>query len=386
MKADWVRRVPNPKEGIVDYYDTDSPRGILLNLRVRWSGAKVWNALFREEGKQRRYKLGEYPEMSLAQARDAVKLIVRKDKPAKKRAADKNAPHFSELCEDYKAYVNEHKRSWRAMHYHLDVMLPYFGHRRFNDINRFHLQKALKNVAVDRPVLANRIHPTISRMYNWALNEQKYGEILQFNPFYRMPKVAPVPKARDRVLKPEEITRAWNAYNQLEQPLQSYFKMLWLTGQRRAEVRCMSWDEIRGEWWTIPGARTKNADTHEVFLSEWALEELEKVSNPSPFVFTITGKHAVSDTKVGEFQVAIREEKNIPDFRIHTIRHTMLTKMAELKIIRLTRKMVANHKITGIAEDYDHYDYRLEKKQAWLAWQNYLAEIVGYDQPGEESD
>jgi len=44
------------------------------------------------------------------------------------------------------------------------------------------------------------------------------------------------------------------------------FKLLQLTGQRREEVAAISWDEIAGEVWRIPGVRTKNGKAHDVPL------------------------------------------------------------------------------------------------------------------------
>ena len=49
-------------------------------------------------------------------------------------------------------------------------------------------------------------------------------------------------------------------------------KLILVTGQRPGEVAGMYYGEIKGDWWTIPAARTKNHREHQVFLTPTARE------------------------------------------------------------------------------------------------------------------
>jgi hypothetical protein len=57
----------------------------------------------------------------------------------------------------------------------------------------------------------------------------------------------------------DELRAVWRAADALGKPSGPFIKMLMLTGQRRDEVRCMSWREIdeKAGVWTLPAARNK---------------------------------------------------------------------------------------------------------------------------------
>jgi integrase len=71
-----------------------------------------------------------------------------------------------------------------------------------------------------------------------------------------------------------------------------------LTGQRRSEVAEMKWSEINLEraTWTIPAARSKNGQSHEVPLSASAMSLLKSLPRflASNWVFTTTGRAPIS--------------------------------------------------------------------------------------------
>ena len=77
------------------------------------------------------------------------------------------------------------------------------------------------------------------------------------------------------------------------------FQLILLTGQRRAEVAGMRFDELRGldgdePIWEIPAWRTKNKLPHIVPLTPNMVHLIKSQPNGNGFVFTTTGKTAVS--------------------------------------------------------------------------------------------
>jgi hypothetical protein len=64
--ARWVETVSAPTMGQVDYFDTKPPK---VGLRVSSQGRKTWFVMYRSGGRLRRYTLGVYPVLSLADAR-----------------------------------------------------------------------------------------------------------------------------------------------------------------------------------------------------------------------------------------------------------------------------------------------------------------------------
>jgi integrase len=65
-------------------------------------------------------------------------------------------------------------------------------------------------------------------------------------------------KARERVLRDEELDLIWRATGELPPLCSAAYKLLILTGQRKNEVLGMEWAEVDLDacLWNIPGRRT----------------------------------------------------------------------------------------------------------------------------------
>src|SRR6476659_3254718 len=86
-----------------------------LELRIRpadKSGAKSWSVRYRIHGKQRRWKLGDYPKLSLADAREQARSVLRgvamgidphaaREAAIKQREADERRVTFARLVDRY---------------------------------------------------------------------------------------------------------------------------------------------------------------------------------------------------------------------------------------------------------------------------------------------
>ncbi|MFY9958761.1 tyrosine-type recombinase/integrase, partial [Bradyrhizobium sp.] len=91
---------------------------------------------------------------------------------------------------------------------------------------------------------------------------------------------------RDRVLIDDELARVIIAARHA-----GIVEMLALTGQRREEVARCTWDEIdmARQTWKLSSERTKNAKTHEVYLSDQAVAVLSRSKRTGEFVFFRSG-------------------------------------------------------------------------------------------------
>ena len=83
-----------------------------LGLRVAPSGRKTWFVMYRAHGRLRRYTLGTYPAMSLADARqratDARHSVAHGGDPAAQRQAVRHAPTVAEMARQHPG-----ARAWR---------------------------------------------------------------------------------------------------------------------------------------------------------------------------------------------------------------------------------------------------------------------------------
>ena len=157
--------------------------------------------------------------------------------------------------------------------------------------------------------------------------------------------------------------------------------MLTLTGARRNEVGGMTWDEIEGDTWHLPSERTKNARPHLVSLSSVAIDVLAEVPHmeDSNFLFTTTGDSPIS----GWFRAKERasELSGVTDWRLHDIRRTVVTGMAqELNIdphiIEATVNHISGASRSGVAGVYNRAVYLPQRKTALEAWAQHVMAVA----------
>jgi integrase len=386
LTAAFVEKV-KPTDKQVDYFD-DSVPGFCL--RVNPKGKKTWCVSYRFGGKWTRYTFGSYPVFKLAEARkmagDALHDVAHNINPATKKKIERDADTFDYLASEYmELYAKKKKRSWAEDQRILDSeFLPAFKGIRAKDLTRWDVKELLRKKAETAPVMANRMWALLRKIYNWGMEE----EIVDVNPAHKIKRPG-LERSRDRVLTGDEIKRVWKAIeadkndaddsHKREKTLSAaIMKLRIFTAQRGAEVMSMEWSEIDGDWWTIPGEKTKNGLAHRVPLTAEAmriLSEIKSAYNGSCYVFQSPkrpNQHISNPQKALE---RIQEATGI-DFVGHDFRRTAASHMTSIGIARLTVKKILNHVERDITAVYDRYSYDKEKREALEIWSKQLTLMV----------
>ena len=154
-------------------------------------------------------------------------------------------------------------------------------------------------------------------------------------------------------------------------------KVLLLTGCRLNEVAGMTRAELSddGATWNIPGARTKNRRPHVVPLAPLARKMIGTGSEG--FVFTTTGRSPVSGWS--KIKRRLDEAMQIPPWRLHDLRRTAVTGMAELGIRPDVIELAVNHVSGlrgGIAGVYNKSQLLPERRVALERWAAHVAGVV----------
>jgi len=108
----------------------------------------------------------------------------------------------------------------------------------------------------------------------------------------------------------------------------------------------MRWDEIdlqRAEG-LIPARRTKNRQPHIVPLSTTAMAVLRSVQarkSDSAYVFSTTGRTPISG--FSKSKARLDELSEVTDWRIHDLRRTAVTHMAEAGVDPWVADRILNH-------------------------------------------
>jgi integrase len=222
---------------------------------------------------------------------------------------------------------------------------------------------------------ARATHAALSAFFAWLARRRKVAVSPLAN-------LAPpeTPEARDRVLTEAEVKKFWKATDQVAELFGHVLKLLLLTGQRRDEVAEMRWAELSDDLttWTIPKERTKNKRSHVVPLAPAARDIIRAVKRTSDvFVFSTTGSTPVS----GWSKVKRRLDSlmGVEPWRVHDLRRTAVTGMAELNISTDVIELTVNHvsgSRGGIAGVYNRSEKIDERRKALEAWSNKIDIIV----------
>jgi integrase len=226
---------------------------------------------------------------------------------------------------------------------------------------------------------ANRARAALGSLYAWAIAEG----LADANPVVGTRKAVDE-KARDRVLTDEELRLIWQHAG--EGDYGAIIRLLILTGQRREEVAAMTWEELdlEGATWRIGGERTKNTRAHEVSLTQPALEILgaRRRCDGRSLVFGARGPFSGwSKAKASldaRMSAALGGCAPAP-WRLHDLRRTAATRMADLgvqpHIVEAVLNHVSGHK-AGVAGVYNKSTYAGEKLMALELWSKHVVGVM----------
>lgn len=244
---------------------------------------------------------------------------------------------------------------------------------RLDQIDRRKVAALLGEIETSRgPVSRNRLRNALSAFFSWCVQEC----LLDANPVTGTGK-ANENAGRERVLTHDELHKLWWGLG--DDPFSDAVRLLLLTGQRRNEIGKLTWDEIdlaRGMI-VLPPERTKNSREHSLPLSRQAQAILERLPrrNTTDFLF---GKRGFSDWDRGKQELDRR--LRIAPYRIHDLRRSCATGMAELGvqpwIIEAVLNHVSGHK-AGVAGIYNRARYEGEMRNALQRWADHLDQLTG---------
>jgi integrase len=416
-----IKRLRKPERGRAEFWDSHT-KG--FGLRYSVSGVRSWVVITRSlqagQWKQQRVTLGQYPALSLAQAREkaeqAKALAKQGEDPAasvrdeQQRRVDDSRNTFAavrgEFLERYRGRQNR-----RPAPSTLSEMTRVLSADDFSDWSDVPLAKITKRDILDvldqivgrgSETMANRTLAYLKLLFGWA---QERG-IVETNPSAEVKKPGGE-VSRDRVLSADELRMIWDASASEASQFNSIVRLLMLTGQRLNEVAQLRWSEIdsQANVWRLPAERAKNHREHVVPLTTPALAILESRAQaqkqlatpdkPAPqLVFTTTGETPFSgfsrgksllDKRLHRAMAAAHPESEqsplLAPWRLHDIRRSVATHMAEdLRIAPHVIEACLNHVSgtkAGVAGIYNRALHLDERRDALQAWSDHVLRLTG---------
>ena len=391
--AATIKPDPNKRLAISD----PDTRG--LYLRVTPTGAKSWTVVARNpDGKQVWAVIGDYDSHTLAEARAFARAGVKRIKSGEVAFPKVEKPKvltFGAVQENFiKRYVD--KKALRSAPETKRIfdkyVIPRLGQKPFVDVDRDDVNALLDDIEDGKlgdrgggPVMADRVLAALSKLFAWHVTRNKK---------YTSPIVRGMGRAdkpnRKRVLSDDEIRLFWAVANDTG-TFGRFLQICLLTGQRRAKVMAMRWDDMADSIWTIApeerivegtddekevkrklrSAEREKSNAGTLKLSPLALDIIGPKPEPltNPYVFAGRGEtHLDPGSKLKKAfdakLAAANGDKTIPSWTIHDLRRTAKTRMAKAGVRPDVSERVLGHTINGVEGIYDHHDYDSEKADA----------------------
>lgn len=274
-----------------------------LQLHISPAGSKLWRWAYRFDGKQKLMALGAYPDISLAQARQAAdaarKLLATGIDPMDQRKADKIKQHqaventFREVAKRWWAHWSP-ARSARHAEYTIrrleaDVF-PALGDRPVDQIQAPELVKMTKAIEErDALDLAKRALQTCGQIFRYAIahGHATRNPATEIRPSDILTTRKKQNYARLDAKELPELLRHIEVY-QGSSVTRLAMKLMAMTFVRTSELIGARWEEfdLDNARWDIPAERMKMKAPHIVLLSRQAVQLLRNLH-------TLTGHRAL---------------------------------------------------------------------------------------------
>lgn len=377
-----------------------------LYLEVAASGSKRWFVKYRFAGKEKRLALGNYPVVSLKEARDG------RDKARKARGEGQDPVQARRVAkivnkaaaaQTFEAVAREcfetKKAGWSPKYAARWIermekdLFPHIGAMPLGNITAPLLLDALRRVERRGAIeTAHTLRQTAGQVFRFGVQTGR----CERDPAPDLHgALQPVQvKHMAAVLEPTqagELMRAIDAY--AGQPVTRAALLLSaLLFQRPGNIRAMEWAEVdtAAALWTIPAAKMKrtlhgkeNGRPHLVPLAAQAvaiLEELRPLTGHGRYVFPslLTGENCMSENTV---RAALRRlgyangEMTPHGFR--AMARTLIVERLPGVSPDVIEAQLAHGKSGPLGMAYDRAEFMAQRKALMQAWADYLDQLKG---------
>lgn len=340
-------------------------------------------------GRRGTLTIGQYPIVSLAQARERL-LEAKKDvaagiDPSKKKIAEKRQARSSGTFRSWwQSYLDhadlaDSTKAMRCAVYSRDLEKT-LGNRLLTEISEDMLRDLFDKI-VERgaPAVAIHCRDICMSVFDWARTRgTKIENVARLIPPTAIARFKP----RERNLSPEEIKIALDCFKYVGANIsvKTGAKLLLLTFVRKSELTNATWDEIDFERriWTIHADRMKKRTPHVVPLSDQAFDlliSLKTLAGSSPYV--LPGRYdpsrPMSAATFNQFfqnvsDAAKREGFKLEHFGPHDLRRTASTLLHEAGFPSDWIEKQLAHEQRGVRAVYNKAQYLDQRRQMMQSW------------------
>lgn len=394
----WLNsNLKKERDSVMEKADRDG-----LSVRCSLKGKITFQIRYRYADKQQRCDIGSYPLMSLAEARKEAQrfraeLERGKDPRVVKLVERQAIIEAKTFEEEFRLWRDSTKAAERVAA--AEIMRTFeiyifkkFGKYPLKEITLHGWLKHLEPIAAAKPAVAQRILTDLKMFYRWCVRR----ELVERN------VLADVTAAQDlnikknvgkRSLSDEEIRLMFWAMDESRVWPKSKFllELLLFFGCRVGELRLAKLTDFDFDKmvWTVPpenhktGRQTGKPLVRPIIPEVVPLLKAAMLHSRGTYLFTLRNEgkpmNERSHISIPENLLIwlAKKPRNIqmPHWSIHDLRKTARTNWSSLTRHQHIAEIMLGHKLPGIWQVYDHYDYLPEQAEIYKAWWDRLQRI-----------
>ncbi|OFJ48629.1 integrase [Janthinobacterium lividum] len=383
MLTDAHCRNAKPREKL---YRLNDFKGLYLEIKP--TGVKAWRYRFKLNSKESLFALGDYPDVSLADARDACgearKLVKQGISPVQNRQLERvkreldSGNTFEVIAQEWLALKDwEDVTKTRRLDMLQRVVFPSIGKLPVRQITSAHILDILnKTVARGAPTVAAEAKRTMSSVFELAVATLRADT----DPVWAVRKALPPNKTQHkRALSVEEIGKLlvdFDGHGGNFQTLNA-FRLMWLTLVRPNESVQAEWEEfdLDSALWKIPAQRMKARREHVLPLPEQAvklLKAMRPITGHTKYVFPNRDDRArpMADAALRQ---ALKKLGWAKKYSPHGTRTTGSTRLNELGYRHdVIEAQLAHAEPNAVRRTYNHATYLDERRGMMQDWADLL--------------
>lgn len=337
-----------------------------FGLRVYASGKKSWVFRYQKNYKKHITVLGDAANVSITFARQqAIKLLAEVAQGGDPVVEVKRSLTFGELAHIYiERHAKLHKKTAKEDVKKLKSTLAQFCDRKADKISREQILAWHAASSKTSPYQANRSLALLRGIYNkgmqWDLVKTNPAQHVQLNR----------ERSRERFLSQDEIDRLLAAVKEERQEVRVAMLLLMLTGKRKNEILSATWDQVDwiNKWIQLP--ETKSGRIGYAYLSSFALRLLRELPKTSDRIFGTDLRRAWD---------RIRESADLPDVRLHDLRRSLGSWLAQQGYSLHLIAHVLDHAAGGVTAVYARFQTQ-DIRAALEAYSDYISTLLGCGQ------
>ncbi|QSH42384.1 site-specific integrase [Lentisphaerota bacterium ZTH] len=354
-----IEKLPVPEKK-TKYQDRDNK---YLHLIITPKNSRTYYYIRCINGRPKYIKIASYAEVSIKAAQqrcieisnDIMRGIDTKQKEKQDISLEEAFGYWLKHREKVRGYHRDIKDCRNRFISYVPLRLK---NKRVIDIVRSEVRKLHSRVCDEIGIhTANRLLQSIRAAIN-LLIKHDYG--IPQNPAAMIDLFKE--RSRSRFIKEDEVERFFTELmKSASQDFKDFVLIALFTSKRKSNVLAAEWSEIdfRKRLWTIPGEKTKNDDDDVTVLDEAVLDILKRRKKEQQgkgietnWIFYSDHNRSGHYTNPSDTWRNLLKRAGIEDLRIHDLRRTLASWMANQNVSLHMIACVLGQKSTGVTPTY----------------------------------